>query len=82
MGSGFDVEVPSEKVGIIPRAIEHLFHGIEARIQKAREAGTLAPEFKVMVQFMELYNEEVIDLFNPVCSKVSCIKFVSVAHYF
>lgn len=76
MGSGFDVEVPPDKSGIIPRAIEHLFHGIEARIQKARETGTLAPEFKVMVQFMELYNEEVIDLFNPVCSKVSSINAV------
>lgn len=71
MGSGFDVELSPDKVGIIPRAIEHLFHGIQARIQRAHESGTLAPEFKVTCQFMELYNEEVIDLFNPVNTKVS-----------
>lgn len=65
MGSGFDVEVSPEQIGIIPRAIEHLFTGIEDRIEKARESGAIAPEFKVMAQFMELYNEEVIDLFNP-----------------
>lgn len=70
MGSGFDVEVSQGQIGIIPRAIEHLFGGIEHRIQKAQETGTLVPEFKVMAQFMELYNEEVIDLFNPVYNKV------------
>lgn len=70
MGSGFDVEVSQDQIGIIPRAIEHLFGGIERRIQKAQETGALVPEFKVMAQFMELYNEEVIDLFNPVYNKV------------
>lgn len=75
MGSGFDVELPPEQVGIIPRAIEHLFHGIHARIQAAQESGTLVPEFKVMAQFMELYNEEVIDLFNPIFNKVSFYLF-------
>lgn len=68
MGSGFDVEIAPEKIGIIPRAIEQLFYGIRSRIQKARDCGTLAPEFKVTAQFMELYNEEVIDLFNPAYS--------------
>lgn len=72
MGSGFDIEVSEEQVGIIPRAIEHIFTGIEHRIQKAQETGALVPEFKVMAQFMELYNEEVIDLFNPVYNKVGC----------
>lgn len=70
MGSGFDVDVPGEQIGIIPRAIEHLFGGIQRRIDKAHETGSLVPEFKVMAQFMELYNEEVIDLFNPVYNKV------------
>lgn len=71
MGSGFDVEVLEEQIGIIPRAIEHIFTGIEHRIQKAQQTDALVPEFKVMAQFMELYNEEVIDLFNPVYNKVS-----------
>lgn len=71
MGSGFDVEVKDEQKGIIPRAIHHLFDGIHSRIEKAQECGILPPEFKVTAQFMELYNEEVIDLFNPSYSKVS-----------
>lgn len=70
MGSGFDVELSQERIGIIPRAIEHLFNGIQERIEKAQESGTLVPEFKVMAQFMELYNEDIIDLFNPVYNKV------------
>ncbi|CAH1965092.1 unnamed protein product [Acanthoscelides obtectus] len=69
MGSGFDVEVKEEQKGIIPRAIRQLFDGMHSRIEKARECGSIPPEFKVMVQFMELYNEEVIDLFNPAYSK-------------
>lgn len=71
MGTGFDVELLSEQVGIIPRAIHHLFDGIRNRINQAQENGLLPPEFKVTTQFMELYNEEVIDLFNPSNSKVS-----------
>lgn len=65
MGTGFDVEVHPEQVGIIPRAIHHLFQGIQDRANHAREAGQPAPEFKIVAQFMELYNEEVIDLFDP-----------------
>jgi hypothetical protein len=71
MGSGFDVEIQQGQVGIIPRAIHHLFDAIHNRINKAQETGVMAPEFKVTAQFMELYNEDVIDLLNPSCSKVS-----------
>lgn len=73
MGSGFDVEVSPHQVGIIPRAIEHLFDEIERRIEDAHLNNVLKPEFKVMAQFMELYNEEVIDLFNPAFNKVSLL---------
>lgn len=71
MGSGFDVELSTHQVGIIPRAIEHLFDEIERRIEDAHVNNVMKPEFKVMAQFMELYNEEVIDLFNPAVTKVS-----------
>ncbi|XP_030748520.1 kinesin-like protein KIF21A [Sitophilus oryzae] len=74
MGTGFDVELPNEQKGIIPRAIHHLFDGIRSRIDKAHESGILAPEFKVTVQFMELYNEEIIDLFNPSYTKEKIYK--------
>lgn len=74
MGTGFDVELANEQKGIIPRAIHHLFDGIKSRIDIAHETGVLAPEFKVTVQFMELYNEEVIDLFNPSYTKEKVYK--------
>lgn len=66
MGTGFDVDIHEEQLGIIPRAISHLFQGIEERRLGARETGSVSPEFKITAQFLELYNEEVIDLFNPI----------------
>lgn len=71
MGSGFDVDVKPEQVGIIPRAIEHLFNGIHDIINNAQMNGIPPPEFKISTQFMELYNEELIDLYNPIYNKVS-----------
>ncbi|XP_073336303.1 kinesin-like protein KIF21A isoform X4 [Pagrus major] len=64
MGTGFDVNIGEEELGIIPRAVNHLFRGIEERIQTATEQGKPVPEFKINAQFLELYNEEVLDLFD------------------
>ncbi|XP_019896074.3 kinesin-like protein KIF21B isoform X4 [Esox lucius] len=64
MGTGFDVNISDEELGIIPRAVSHLFRGIEDRQQVAREQGRPAPEFKINAQFLELYNEEILDLFD------------------
>ncbi|XDV25320.1 hypothetical protein PO909_029252, partial [Leuciscus waleckii] len=65
MGTGFDVNiVTDEELGIIPRAVGHLFRGIEERRQAATEQGRPVPEFKINAQFLELYNEEVLDLFD------------------
>lgn len=65
MGTGFEVADPDpELVGIIPRALHHLFSGIDRKVANAREMGQPPPEFKLVAQFMELYNEEVIDLFD------------------
>ncbi|XP_042267803.1 kinesin-like protein KIF21A isoform X7 [Thunnus maccoyii] len=64
MGTGFDVNVVDEELGIIPRAVHHLFKGIEERRQAAQEQGRPVPEFKINAQFLELYNEEVLDLFD------------------
>lgn len=47
MGTGFDVEVDETVVGIIPRAIRHLFNGIVEKQQHARERAQMPPEFKV-----------------------------------
>ncbi|XP_065259472.1 kinesin-like protein KIF21B [Emys orbicularis] len=64
MGTGFDTNISEEEHGIIPRAISHLFSGIERRKRAAQERGTAVPEFKVSAQFLELYNEEILDLFD------------------
>ncbi|XP_073669362.1 kinesin-like protein KIF21A isoform X2 [Paramisgurnus dabryanus] len=64
MGTGFDVTIPDEELGIIPRAVSHLFKGIEQRRQAAADQGRPVPEFKISAQFLELYNEEVLDLFD------------------
>ncbi|XP_055795512.1 kinesin-like protein KIF21B isoform X7 [Salvelinus fontinalis] len=64
MGTGFDVNIGEEELGIIPRAVTHLFRGIEQRQQAAKEQGRPVPEFKINAQFLELYNEEVLDLFD------------------
>ncbi|XP_062317736.1 kinesin-like protein KIF21A isoform X2 [Osmerus eperlanus] len=64
MGTGFDVSLGEEDLGIIPRAVGHLFRGMEERCQAARDQGRPVPEFKINAQFLELYNEEVLDLFD------------------
>ncbi|KAG5313411.1 KI21A protein, partial [Acromyrmex insinuator] len=65
MGTGFDVEVDEIIVGIIPRAIKHLFDGIADKQNRARERAQMPPEFKVTAQFLELYNEDLKDLLEP-----------------
>uniref|UniRef100_A0A8C0L0U3 Kinesin family member 21B n=1 Tax=Canis lupus dingo TaxID=286419 RepID=A0A8C0L0U3_CANLU len=64
MGTGFDTATSEEEQGIIPRAIAHLFGGIAERKRRAQEQGVAGPEFKVSAQFLELYNEEILDLFD------------------
>lgn len=54
MGTGFDVSIADEELGIIPRAVSHLFKGIEQRRQAATEQGRPVPEFKVNAQFLEV----------------------------
>lgn len=49
MGTGFDVEVDETIVGIIPRAIKHLFDGIIEKQHNARERAQMPPEFKVCI---------------------------------
>ncbi|XP_067420527.1 kinesin-like protein KIF21A isoform X8 [Emydura macquarii macquarii] len=64
MGTGFDVNITEEEQGIISRAVKHLFKCIEEKKQAAIKQELPSPEFKVNAQFLELYNEEVLDLFD------------------
>ena len=56
MGTAFDIHMEDgdEWVGIIPRAVQHLFDGIEERRQKAQESSEPLPEFTINAQFMEV----------------------------
>ena len=54
MGTGFELGVSEEEVGIIPRAVEHLFGKIEDLRRGATEKGEPPPDFKVNAQFMEV----------------------------
>ncbi|KIH55136.1 kinesin motor domain protein, partial [Ancylostoma duodenale] len=63
MGTAFDTGAISEhEVGVIPRALAHVFRRIIELRREAQENGILEPTFDVSVQFIELYNEEIIDL--------------------
>uniref|UniRef100_A0A8D0EJJ3 Kinesin family member 21A n=1 Tax=Strix occidentalis caurina TaxID=311401 RepID=A0A8D0EJJ3_STROC len=64
MGTGFDVNITEEEQGIISRAVKHLFRCIEEKKQAAIKQGVPPPDFKVNAQFLELYNEEILDLFD------------------
>jgi len=63
MGTGFELNASEDSVGIIPRAVRHLFNGVDTRKHQAKESGIPEPTFQVLAQFMELYNEEIYDLF-------------------
>ncbi|VVC43336.1 Hypothetical protein CINCED_3A002326 [Cinara cedri] len=68
MGTGFDLEniddTDPTTIGIIPRAIHQLFDGIKTIKQQSLDVGDPPPHFVVTAQFLELYNEEIIDLFD------------------
>lgn len=64
MGTGFEVHTDSNHEGMIPRALRQIFKGIECRRQQAEENETIKPDFFISVQFMEIYNEKVLDLFD------------------
>ncbi|KAI1280713.1 Kinesin-like protein KIF21A [Halotydeus destructor] len=74
MGTGLDICGNPYEKGIIPRAVDHLFEGIRERQQEARDNGYPIPDFKVNAQFLELYNEEIIDLLAEERTKHSQIK--------
>jgi hypothetical protein len=63
MGTSFDESLLPEEEGIIPRAIVYLFERIEATRRQCMMTGVPVPTFSIVAQFMELYNEEINDLF-------------------
>ncbi|XP_034097522.1 kinesin-like protein KIF21B isoform X2 [Drosophila albomicans] len=66
MGTGFDQASGDHQLGIIPRAIRHIFAGIDGiKCADDNDSSITKSEFSVAVQFIELYNEEIIDLLDP-----------------
>lgn len=69
MGTGFEpnaIEEPTSdsSQGIVPRAVHHTFSKIDSLRREASEKNQMPPEFKISAQFLELYNEEIIDLLD------------------
>ncbi|GBC24961.2 uncharacterized protein OCT59_009462 [Rhizophagus irregularis] len=61
MGTALDdSNIPPEHQGIIPRAIRKLFADLHERKEK-----NPSYQFEVYISFLELYNEDLIDLLNP-----------------
>lgn len=56
MGTAFDMMdvMNANDIGIVPRAIEHLFSGMEARKQQALDQGCVEPCFDIVAQFVEV----------------------------
>lgn len=68
MGTGFERDVQESGEGIIPRAVRHLFAGIEKMQGHPLDGSGVClsnVQFSVAAQFMELYNEDIIDLLDP-----------------
>ncbi|CAF0927932.1 unnamed protein product [Adineta steineri] len=63
MGSGIEYDDPS-KEGILPRAIMHIFQRCASIEQEAELKGISLPKCVVSCQFIEIYNENIYDLFN------------------
>ncbi|RKO94152.1 P-loop containing nucleoside triphosphate hydrolase protein, partial [Blyttiomyces helicus] len=61
MGTGLDDMIEEERVGIVPRAISYLFESLTAQADRAPDEF----KYKVFVSFLELYNEDLVDLLNP-----------------
>ncbi|KAI9493157.1 hypothetical protein BDB00DRAFT_387132 [Zychaea mexicana] len=60
MGTGLHNTTAREEEGIVPRCMVDLFENMEKRAKED-------PDFKyeILVSFLELYNEEFVDLLNP-----------------
>ncbi|RHZ77668.1 hypothetical protein Glove_174g183 [Diversispora epigaea] len=60
MGTNLEDTISPEHKGMVPRTIESLFQELTSRREKNPQC-----EFEVFVSFLELYNEDLIDLLNP-----------------
>jgi hypothetical protein len=59
MGTSFDNGIQKEQQGIVPRFISDLFRQMEAQKLESPEF-----QYQISVSFLELYNEDLIDLLS------------------
>ena len=60
MGTGFDLEINAEEVGVIPRAVNQIFTGIEERRREAIERNEPPPQYELTAQFLEVHVQYLI----------------------
>jgi len=63
MGTSFDANCLTD-AGVIPRSLYSLFEGIDEKVRLSTVDGVAFKKFQVFVQFIELYNEDIIDLLD------------------
>ena len=61
-GPRVNFDTPTERLGVVPRAIRTLFDRVNA-LNAAPAPG--APRYRVMCHFVQIYKEQVLDLLNP-----------------
>lgn len=54
MGTGFGMAILPEELGVIPRAVQQIFVGIEERRAAALEKNEHPPKFEIKTQFLEV----------------------------
>ena len=78
MGTSFDMNnsLGPEQVGIIPRAMQHLFDGIHKRKKDAVDSNKSPPEFKVQCQFIEVFIHFVCEVLDFSVTTMIAFHFV------
>ena len=54
MGTGFDMTILPDELGMIPRAVGQLFSSIEESKRRALDNNDPLPHFEVKTQFLEV----------------------------
>ncbi|KAI8991410.1 hypothetical protein BDF20DRAFT_950217 [Mycotypha africana] len=67
MGTASNETIETEQQGIVPRFIQDLFN----RLQDKKQSGKLH-DYKVYVSFLELYNEDFVDLLSAAAAATYC----------
>ena len=69
MGSSSDMRMTLDTMGIIPRVIQHIFN-----VVAVREVEDSNIAFKIQVQFLEIYGEDIKDLLDHTKSSKATIR--------